>query len=266
LDSPDPHWRLTTPSVPEPIVSLAYLAAHTRTIRLGVAVLNMPFYAPAMLAKQLIQLDIVSGGRIDIGVGTGWSAEEYQAIGIPMERRVGRTLEYVEVLRRMWRAEESEFKGEFTELPKTLVLPRPVQADLPLLLGGNTDRALRRAGRLFDGWVSPSFADLDQMGRAIRIVKESAAESGRDPEAVRIVCRGSTKVRPAGATDRALLTGSLAEIRSDFTRLQDQGVTELFIDLNFDPEITALDSDPERSLARAEEALVALAPDDRAGA
>jgi probable F420-dependent oxidoreductase len=262
LDSQDPHWRLAYREVPEPIVSLAYLAARTRTIRLGVAVLNMPFYAPAMLAKQLIQLDIVSGGRIDIGLGAGWSEEEYRTIGIPMERRVGRMVEYLAVLRQIWQNDVSEFKGEFTEMPRSLVMPRPVQPRLPVLLGGTAPGALRRAGRISDGWVSPSFADLEQMGEAIRVVRQSAADAGRDPGQVRIVCRGSTSVRPAGAAGRVPLSGSLAEIRSDFARLQERGVTELFIDLNFDEEICSPDADPEQSMDRAEEALIALAPEE----
>jgi probable F420-dependent oxidoreductase len=260
VDSPNPHWQTAPRSVPEPIVSLAYLAAHTERIRLGVAVLNTPFYAPSMLAKQLIQLDIVSGGRIDIGLGTGWSEEEFTAIGLPMERRVGRTVEYLAVIREIWRNEISEFKGEFTELPRSLVLPRPVQPELPILLGGTSERALRRAGRIADGWVSPSFADLDKMGAAIRLVKASAEEAGRDPALVRIVCRGSTNIRPAGAADRAPLSGSLAEIRSDFDRMAEQGVTELFIDLNFDAMMAGQDTDPARSLEIAEEALEVLAP------
>ncbi|MGH3934929.1 MAG: TIGR03619 family F420-dependent LLM class oxidoreductase [Pseudonocardiaceae bacterium] len=263
LDSDDPRWRLPYRVVPEPIVTLAALAAHTSHIRLGVAVLNIPFYPPAVLAKQLIQLDIVSGGRIDIGAGTGWSEDEYRAIGIPMQRRIGRTTEYLRAIQTIWSAEEAEFSGEFTELPRSLVLPRPVQPHLPVLLGGNTDKALRRAGRLSDGWVSPSFADLEQMGTAIDTVRKTAEEVGKDPDAVRIVCRGSVMVRPPGGQDRTMLSGSLEEIRSDFALLAARGVTELFCDLNFDEQICAPDADPATSMARAEEVLEAFAPAPR---
>lgn len=266
VDSPDDHWRLTSREVAEPIVALSYLAAHTTRIRLGIAVLNVPFYAPAMLAKQLIQLDIVSGGRVDFGAGVGWSAEEYQAIGLPMERRIGRTVEYLSVIERIWRDEVAEFHGEFTELPKSLILPRPVQPRLPVLLGGNTEQALRRAGRIADGWVSPSFADLDGMGRAIRIVRDSAEQAGKDPDAMRIICRGSVKLRPAGAPDRPALTGSIEEIRADLPRLAAHGVNEVFLDLNFDDQVFSPHVDPAGSMARAQEVLEAFAPVGSLGA
>jgi len=135
--------------------------------------------------------------------------------------------------------------------------PRP-----PILLGGLSEPALRRAGRLADGWVSSSRADLTTLGGSINVVKAAAAEAGRDPDALRFVCRGVVRVRPAGAAaaERRPLTGTYDQIRADLDDLAAQGVTEFFTDLNFDPDIGGLRVDPAAALARAEEVLDALAP------
>jgi alkanesulfonate monooxygenase SsuD/methylene tetrahydromethanopterin reductase-like flavin-dependent oxidoreductase (luciferase family) len=135
--------------------------------------------------------------------------------------------------------------------------PRP-----PILLGGMSEPALRRAGRRADGWVSSSRADLTTLGASIDVVKAAAVEAGRDPRALRFVCRGVVRVRAAGAAgaERRPLTGTYDQIRADLDELAAQGVTEFFTDLNFDPEIGGLRVDPAAALARAEEVLDALAP------
>lgn len=246
-------------SVRDPIVTLAYLAGVTSRVRLGVAVVNMPFISPALLAKQLATLQDVSGGRLDAGLGLGWLPEEFVASGVPMESRGRRAVEYLQVLRRLWSEEIISHKGEFYEIPPSYQDPKPSPAP-PVLLGGTAEVALRRAGELADGWISSSRADLAGIDDQIYIVKEAARKAGRDPGALRFICRGVTKVREAGLPDRGPLTGSLEEIRADVEALSATGVTELFHDLNFDPEIGSPDADPAVSMRRAEEALEALAP------
>ncbi|MCG5217511.1 TIGR03619 family F420-dependent LLM class oxidoreductase [Streptosporangium sp. KLBMP 9127] len=244
-------------SVQDPLITLAYLAGVTERIRLGVAVLNMPFSSPALLAKQLATLQDVSGGRLTAGLGLGWLPEEFTASGLPYGRRGARGEEFVEVLRALWSEQEVEHEGEFYRLPPVHQDPKPDPAP-PILLGGAAEVALRRAGRIADGWVSSSREDLAGIESRIYIVKEAARKAGRDPDALRIVCRGVTSVRPAGAADRQPLTGSYDEIRQDVADLAVRGVTEVFHDLNFDPEIPGLE--PAEAMRRAEEALTALAP------
>ncbi|MET8336276.1 TIGR03619 family F420-dependent LLM class oxidoreductase [Streptosporangium canum] len=246
-------------SVHDPVVTLAYLAGVTSRVRLGVAVLNMPFSSPAMLAKQLASLQAVSGGRLDVGLGLGWLPEEFAASGVPFERRGRRGEEFVHVLRRLWSEEVVEHKGEFYELPPVHQDPKPITPP-PILLGGSAEVALRRAGRLADGWISSSREDLDRIDEKIYIVKEAARTAGRDPEALRFVTRGVTRIRPSGAAGRVPLTGSFEEIRQDVAALEARGVTDVFHDLNFDPEIGSPDADPEESMRRADAALEALAP------
>jgi probable F420-dependent oxidoreductase len=248
-------------SVQDAIVPLAFLASQTSRIRLGTAVLIVPFFSPALAAKQLATLDIVSGGRLDVGFGIGWSRTEYQAVGVPFERRGARAEEFLAELKALWTEPVAAYQGRFYRLPRARMAPAPVQRPHPpLLLGGTAPAALRRAGRLADGWISGSTADLTRVGESIAVVREAAETAGRDPDRLRFVCRGAVKVRPGGRPGRAPLSGSFAEIRDDLERLAAQGMTEVFVDLNFDPEIGAPDADPATCLRRAEEALEALAP------
>ncbi|MBC9729150.1 TIGR03619 family F420-dependent LLM class oxidoreductase [Streptomyces sp. TRM68367] len=246
--------------VAEPLITLGYLAGCTERIRLGISVLNAPFFAPAVLAKQLIQLDRVSDGRLDAGLAQGWSEEEFRAVGLPMERRVARTLEYVEVLRRMWEQDQAEFQGEFTELPRTLVRPRPVQPVFPLLLGGSTEKAWTRAGRLAQGWVSPGFVTVAEVAEAASGVRAAAERAGRSPDEMRIVVRATVFLGPELGSGRAPFNGSIGQIRSDIEQMHDAGATEVFLDFNFDPQVVGPDADPAGSLGRVEEALGELAP------
>jgi alkanesulfonate monooxygenase SsuD/methylene tetrahydromethanopterin reductase-like flavin-dependent oxidoreductase (luciferase family) len=152
--------------------------------------------------------------------------------------------------------------GEFYHVPHTRMDPKPVQRPgPPILLGGGAEPALRRAGRIADGWVSSSRMDLASIGNQVATVRAAAAEAGREPEALRFVCRGVVRVRESGGGEpRQPLTGTLDQIRGDLAGLAAQGITELFADLNFDPEIGSPDADPETSMRRASAVLDALAP------
>ncbi|GIJ67292.1 TIGR03619 family F420-dependent LLM class oxidoreductase [Virgisporangium ochraceum] len=251
---PPPNYR----SVLDPLLALTFAAAHTTRIRLGVAVVNLPFISPAYLAKQATTLDVLSGGRLDLGLGTGHSPAEFTATGGSMERRGARADEYLRVLRTLWADEVSAFQGEFYTVPPTRMDPRPVQKPgPPVLVGGVAKAALRRAGRLGDGWVSRSATDLSSIGADIAIVRAAAAEAGRDPAALRVVSRGVLRL---GERTDAPLSGTPAQVRADVEWLATQGVTEIFYDLNWDPAIAAPDADPTAAVARAEEILETLAP------
>jgi probable F420-dependent oxidoreductase len=249
-----PQYR----SVHDPLTTLAYLAALTTTPRLGMAVLNMPFYPPIVLAKMLTTIDHLSGGRLDAGLGIGWADEEYAAAGASKERAGARAEDYLRCLRTIWTDDIVEYDSEFYRVPRSRVDPKPLQQPHPpVLLGGAAAPALRRAGRLTSGWISSSQADLSRIDESIAIVRDAARDAGRDPDELRFICRGVVKVRTG---ERKPLTGSLDEIRGDLDELATKGVTETFIDLNFDPEIGSPDADPEVSMRRAHEVLEALAP------
>ena len=249
-----PQYR----SVLDPLAVLAYLSAVTTRVRLGVAVLNLPFAAPVVTAKSLTTIDLLSGGRLDVGLGTGWQPEEFAATGVPMERRGARADDYLRCLDAIWTEEVVEHHGEFYDVPRTRIDPKPVQSPHPpVLLGGMAPAALRRAGALADGWISSNQADLSSIDESIEVVRGAAADAGRDRDALRFVTRGVVKVRDG---ERGPLTGTLDEIRADLDGLAAKGVTETFLDLNFDPTIGSPDADPEASMATAREVIAAFAP------
>jgi probable F420-dependent oxidoreductase len=252
-------------SVLDPTVALGYAAAVTSRIRLGVAVVNMPYLSPTYLAKQAATIDVLSEGRLDLGLGLGWMPAEFAAVGAAMARRGARTAEYIEVMRRLWAGGIAEFSGEFYSVPAGRMAPVPVQRPgPPVLLGGTVPRALERAGRLADGWLTSSRADLSRIADGIGVVRKAAREAGRDPAAIRIICRGVVRAGapvtiPEGG-GRLRLSGSFDDIRGDTEWLAEQGVTEIFYDLNWDPLVGAPDADPAGAAARAAEILDALAP------
>jgi len=255
-------WGPMYRAVQDPLITLAHVAAITDRARLGVAVVNAPFYSPILLAKQLSTLDELSGGRLDAGLGLGWAEEEFAAVGVDYAHRGARTEEFIHCLKAIWTEDVVSFEGEFYRVPPARVDPKPVQQPHPpLLLGGVAERALRRVGRIGDGWISSSRHDLRGIGADLELMRGAAREAGRDPERLRFIIRGVLKLteEPAGA-DRRPLHGDADQIRADFDRLAAEGVTELFIDLNFDPEVGSPDADPAASMRRAEHLLTTFAP------
>jgi probable F420-dependent oxidoreductase len=244
-------------SVLDPVVTLAYAAAHTTRLRLGVAVLNLPFLSPAIVAKQAASLDVLSGGRLDLGLGIGWSELEFAATGAVMRRRGVRAEEYLAVLRTLWTDEVSHFEGAFYTVPPSRMAPKPVQRPGPaVLLGGFAEPALERAGRAADGWISGSTFDLARIEHSARTVRTAAEKAGKDPARTRIICRGAVKLGPRDG----LLTGSYDDVRTDAEHLAEFGVTEMFYDLNWHPVVGSPDSDPAAATELADEILHALAP------
>jgi probable F420-dependent oxidoreductase len=244
----------------DPTVVLGYAAAVTERVDLGIAIINAPFESPALLAKQLATLDVLCGGRLIAGLGLGWLPAEFTASGVPFERRGARMDEYLRCLDALWGPDPVQFDGEFYQVPPSIALPKPVPRSNstrpPILMGGDAKAALERIGRLGDGWISSSRVPPDEFGQRVDVVKAAAQAAGRDPDQLRFVCRGvlldAPRTRP--------LTGTLTEIRDDLPGLASQGVTDLFIDLNFDPTIGHVDADPAASMRRAQTVLEAFAP------
>ncbi|WP_199443406.1 TIGR03619 family F420-dependent LLM class oxidoreductase [Umezawaea beigongshangensis] len=258
LSPVDASWGESYRSVLDPVVALAHVAATTSRIRLGTAILNIPLAGPTVVAKQLATLDVLSGGRVDAGLGLGWAPEEFAAAGVAMEHRGRRGEEFVTVLRKLWTDDVVQHDGEFYSIPASRADPKPVQRPHPpILLGGAADVALRRIGRIADGWISSSRTDLTTIGTSVALIRESAERAGRDPDALRFVCRGVVRVRD---DERAPLTGTVEQIRGDLADLAERGITELFVDLNFDPLVGSPDADPVRSAEHADEVLVSFAP------
>ena len=170
----------------EPLTALAYLAAHTERVRLGTGICLVPQRNPVYTARQVADVDFLSGGRVDFGVGIGWLREEFEALGVPWPRRAARTREYIEVMKRLWSDEVEPFDGEFYRLPECLHNPKPVQRPHPpIFFGGESDAALRRTADLGQGWFGFDLAPADLPERLKRL-DDILAESGRTRDSLEI--------------------------------------------------------------------------------
>jgi probable F420-dependent oxidoreductase len=209
-------WATDTPYV-DALIALALAAAVTERVRLGTAALVLPQRNPVQLAKQAASIDVASGGRLELGVGVGWLAEEFAALGVPFARRGARMDEWMGLLRACWTGTPPGSESEFYTLPDDILsLPTPAH-DIPLLVGGHAPAALRRAGTLGDGWLGQQDAgelDLAELERCI-------ASIGGTPRVV---------LRIVGSLDR---TESVAKA---LPALEAIGVDEVIVDVPLDPD------------------------------
>jgi probable F420-dependent oxidoreductase len=171
----------------DPLIGLSFVAAATRRIELATGVLLLPEHNPLLLAKQAASLDVLCGGRLTLGVGMGWSREEFAALGIPFERRGERAAEYVAAMRVLWREDIASFGGEFVGFDSVRVNPKPLrERQIPIVLGGNSDAALRRVAAWGDGWYGFNLAGVDAVRDRIGMLQELCRENGRDVRALRV--------------------------------------------------------------------------------
>ena len=166
----------------DPLIWLTWLAANTSSIRLGTGIIILPERNPLVLAKQVGTLDSFSGGRFELGIGVGWLKEEFEALGVPWERRGARTDEYVAVMRELWGGNEVSFDGEFVSFDRVSSNPKPLNGSVPITIGGHSDAAARRAGRIGNGFF-PGKGDLEHM---LGLVRESAEKHGRDASEIEV--------------------------------------------------------------------------------
>ena len=171
--------------IPDPLIWLAFAAAAAPTLRLGTCILIVPQRNPLVLAKELATLDQLSGGRVELGLGVGWLKEEFEALGVPWERRGARNDEYIEAMRALWQGPHAEFHGDFVDFPPVTCSPRPVNGSIPIVVGGDTERAIARAGKIADGYF-PGEGNIDRLKELITRVKHSAESNDRDPNSVKI--------------------------------------------------------------------------------
>jgi probable F420-dependent oxidoreductase len=163
----------------ETFVTLAFLAGATRRIRLSSGVLILPQRQTGVVAKQAAEVDIVSGGRLRLGIGVGWNFVEYAALGTDWKTRGARQGEQVEVLRRLWTEDLVTFKGRFHDLVEVSIVPAPTQRPIPIWFGGSSDAVIKRAARLGDGWM-PIMAPDDEAARKLENLRGYLKAFGRD--------------------------------------------------------------------------------------
>lgn len=180
----------------DPLVWLAWVGAQTSRIKLATGILILPQRNPLILAKQVATLDRLTGGRVVLGVGIGWLREEFDALGVPFEQRAARTEEYIQALRAAWTQDSPTFDGRFTSFKGAKSNPKPAQAGgVPIVVGGHSEGAARRAGRFGDGFF-PGSGSVEQISHLIGVMRKAAEEAGRDPDAIEVTC--SARFDPEG--------------------------------------------------------------------
>ncbi len=226
----------------DPLESLTFVAGQTSRVALGTSILDMPYYNPVMLARRLTTLDVLSGGRLRLGFGLGWSQDEFDAVGASMKQRGRRADEFISVLKAIWTTDPVEFQGEFYQVPKSVILPKPVQKPHPpIYLAAFSPGGLKRTATMANGWL-PAGMPADGMKQMMEGIKGMAQEAGRDPSEVILVVRANIHVTDeALGEDRWIFTGSSEQIKSDIAAAREVGVAELHFDPSFSPDGTSVD-------------------------
>jgi probable F420-dependent oxidoreductase len=188
----------------QPLHLLSWVAALTRRVRLGTAVMLTAYQNPVLLAKAAASLDYMSGGRLQLGISIGGTDAEYAGIGVPANQRVGRLLENVAIMRALWAGDDVSFDGRYNQVTGGNIRPKPVQQPgVPLYFGANGEAMLRRAGRIADGYVGSASAMAPFLSN-VTIVREAARATGRDPDALYFGKLQGVSVHRDAAQARAL--------------------------------------------------------------
>ena len=195
----------------DPMIALSFAAAATNRIGLSTGVLLLPEHNPVAVAKQAASLASLSGGRLSLGVGVGWSKEEFDALGIPFAGRGARTADYVAAMRTLWRNDVASHEGEFISFDRVRVNPKPPGRRIPVVLGGNSDAALRRVAEWGDGWYGFNLDGVDSVAERVSALRKLCRQVGRD------------------ATDLSLAVALQHPAPTDLRKLTDIGVDELVL-------------------------------------
>jgi probable F420-dependent oxidoreductase len=195
-------------AMPDPLIWLAFIARGTTTLRLGTGVMMLPQRSPVLLAKETATLDRLSNGRLELGFGVGWLREESEALGVPFAHRGARMDEHIEVLRALWREKAPTIRGRFTTVEEASSYPKPAQpGGPPIVIGGRSIAAARRAGRLGDGFY-PFVFSADQLPPLLNAMNEAAREAGRDPSEIALTC-GSLSLMDDTIFNKAAVTDEI---------------------------------------------------------
>lgn len=207
--------------IPDPLIWLSYLASATTTINLATGILIVPQRNPVVLAKECATLDSLSGGRLVLGVGAGWLEEEFDAIGVPFAERGRRLDDHIACMRALWSGEPASYDGEFTSFGPAFSNPKPAQASVPIVIGGHSKVAARRAGRIGDGFF-PGKGSPAQLAELFDVMGDAAREAGRDPSEIELTTGGGAAFAP----------DPVAALRE----LEEQGISRVVIPpLSFNP-------------------------------
>ncbi|MGH9133198.1 MAG: TIGR03619 family F420-dependent LLM class oxidoreductase [Ilumatobacteraceae bacterium] len=220
-------------TVIDPLIALTVAATVTRRIAVGTDVLVAPWYPPVLLARSLAALDQVSDGRLVVGLGLGWSVDEFEAVGAPMTGRGRRLEEILDVMSAAWENGTVEITTTHERIARSVMGAKPIQQPRPpILLGATSQAGLDRIARRADGWLPFGIA-LDEIGTRWAQVLEAAARYGRDPTELQLVVRADPRIGEYSSDrHRDTFSGTYAQVIGDIERVRELGATELILDFH----------------------------------
>lgn len=234
---PEPYKRIL-----DPLDALTFVAGQTKKIALGTSVLDIPYYNPVTLARRATAIDVLSNGRLKLGLGLGWSKDEMDATNADMSKRGAMADEFLQVIKSIWTTNPVEFQGKFYRVPKSYIGPKPVQKPHPpIYMAAFAPPALKRLATLADGW-NPVGVPVAGMAQMFDGIKQMAKSAGRNPSAMALVVRANLGLtdKPL-AKERPIFSGSKDQIKEDIAGCRSIGAHELFFDPTFSPKARSLD-------------------------
>jgi probable F420-dependent oxidoreductase len=224
----------------ETLVTMSFLAGATKRIRFITSVMIAAYRNPLITAKMLASLDVLSQGRVIVGLGVGWMKEEFENLKTPPFNERGRvTDEYIKAFRELWTKENPSFKGRYCNFSDIIFLPKPVQKPaIPIWIGGHSKQALRRAGELGDGWhpiggVPTIPLEPEDVARDLEMLAGYAQKAGRDPKKIRVALKGSLfdREKQTAPGKRRRFLGNAEEIANDIRDYRRVGVDTMIFDV-----------------------------------
>ncbi|MCI0863764.1 MAG: LLM class F420-dependent oxidoreductase, partial [Chloroflexi bacterium] len=220
----------------EPLAALNFIAGCTQRVRLGTHVLIIPYRNPVLTAKILSTLDVLSGGRLILGVGVGWMEEEFLALGLDTYKERGAvTDEYLQLYKELWTKDDPSFQGKYYQISDTGFEPKPVQKPHPpIWIGGHTGPAIRRAAKYGDGWMPiglrpPAILEPEELAGKIARLRKLTVEAGRPEDAVSLTFSTGIVFNDSAGSARPLMQGRPEQIAADLRQYQDLGVSNFII-------------------------------------
>jgi probable F420-dependent oxidoreductase len=224
----------------ETLTTMSFLAGATKRIRFATSVMIAPYRNPILTAKMLSSLDVLSNGRVIVGLGVGWMKEEFNNLQTPpFEDRGKVTDEYIKAFRELWTSDNPSFQGKYCNFANVVFLPKPVQKPtIPIWIGGHSKQAIRRAARLGDGWhpiggVPTIPLEPEDIAKDMSMLREHAENAGRDPKTIRVALKGSLfdREKQIAPGKRRRFIGDAEEIASDIRAYRAVGVDTMIFDV-----------------------------------
>jgi probable F420-dependent oxidoreductase len=227
-------WPRSYECVYDPLETLTWAAAKTSRVKLGTSVLDILFHTPVLLAKRLASLDQLSGGRLIVGVGQGWSEDEFDASNVPLKRRGAGQGDFIKAMKAAWGPDPVSYSGRFYRIPESIYNPKPAQAGgPPVIFGAFAPPSIQRAAELGDG-LNPIAIEWGMLEGLVGGYRQAVEAAGRDPAAMQIVVRANNALSETPVDgERPPLGGSPEQVAEDLERVGKLGIDHVFFDPGF---------------------------------